>query len=101
VGQLRGEHPPVTELPPVRPDQQVAGRQDQQEPGAHHGTASNASGTNDGVADGGPTTAGGPDGRGHGLTGLAERLATVGGSLTVRRTEDVFTVEATVPVAAA
>ncbi|WDZ83043.1 sensor histidine kinase [Micromonospora cathayae] len=44
---------------------------------------------------------GGPDRRGHGLTGLAERLATVGGSLAVRHTDDVFTVEATVPVAAA
>lgn len=49
---------------------------------------------NDGVCGGGP------DARSHGLTGLAERLATVGGTLAVRRDDDVFTVEATVPGAA-
>ncbi|MFC0505848.1 sensor histidine kinase [Micromonospora costi] len=49
--------------------------------------------TNDGAADRAP------DGRSNGLRGLADRLATTGGRLRVRREENVFTLEATVPVA--
>ncbi|SCF34392.1 two-component system, NarL family, sensor histidine kinase DesK [Micromonospora echinospora] len=48
--------------------------------------------------DGAP--AAGPGDRRHGLDGLAERLAAVGGVLAVRRDGDVFTVEATVPAGA-
>ncbi|MEV0330343.1 histidine kinase [Micromonospora echinospora] len=49
--------------------------------------------------DGAPAT--GPGDRRHGLDGLAERLAAVGGVLAVRRDGDIFTVEATVPAGAA
>ncbi|TWJ29291.1 two-component system sensor histidine kinase DesK [Micromonospora sagamiensis] len=48
--------------------------------------------------DGAPAV--GPDDRSHGLDGLSERLAAVGGVLAVRHDGDVFTVEATVPVPA-
>ncbi|WP_233563467.1 sensor histidine kinase [Micromonospora musae] len=47
---------------------------------------------NDGAAGGGP------DERSTGLRGLTDRLAGVGGRLRVRREENVFTLEATVPV---
>jgi signal transduction histidine kinase len=40
----------------------------------------------------------GPDEHSHGLRGLADRLATVGGELRVRRHDAVFTLEAAVPV---
>ncbi|SIM74828.1 two-component system, NarL family, sensor histidine kinase DesK [Micromonospora cremea] len=49
--------------------------------------------TNDGADDGGA------DEHSHGLRGLADRLAAVGGELRVRREDAVFTLEATVPVA--
>ncbi|MFC4020120.1 sensor histidine kinase [Micromonospora sp. GCM10011542] len=42
----------------------------------------------------------GPDEHSHGLRGLADRLAAVGGELRVRREDAVFTLEATVPVPA-
>jgi two-component system sensor histidine kinase DesK len=51
------------------------------------------------VANDGASAAG-PDDRSHGLAGLTERLAAVGGMLAVRRDGDVFTVEATVPATA-
>ncbi|WBB69001.1 histidine kinase [Micromonospora sp. WMMD812] len=41
-----------------------------------------------------------PDARSSGLRGLADRLGAAGGRLHVRRDEDVFTLEATVPVPA-
>ncbi|MEU1363516.1 histidine kinase [Micromonospora zamorensis] len=47
---------------------------------------------NDGADDSGP------DEHSHGLRGLADRLAAVGGELRVRREDRVFTLEATVPV---
>ncbi|WP_208761073.1 ATP-binding protein [Micromonospora orduensis] len=40
----------------------------------------------------------GPDDHSHGLRGLADRLAAVGGELRVRRQDAVFTLEVTVPV---
>ncbi|RLP93005.1 histidine kinase [Micromonospora sp. BL4] len=40
----------------------------------------------------------GPDEHSHGLRGLADRLAAVGGELRVRRQDAVFTLEVTVPV---
>ncbi|MEV6370920.1 histidine kinase [Micromonospora musae] len=43
-------------------------------------------------------TGGGPDERSTGLRGLTDRLAGAGGRLRVRREENVFTLEATVPV---
>ncbi|MBQ0901202.1 histidine kinase [Micromonospora sp. U21] len=49
--------------------------------------------TNDGVDDRGP------DEHSHGLRGLADRLAAVGGELRVRREDAVFILEAIVPVA--
>ncbi|MER7893876.1 histidine kinase [Micromonospora sp. NPDC094482] len=49
--------------------------------------------TNDGAGDHGP------DGHSNGLRGLTDRLGAAGGRLRVRRAEDVFTLEATVPVA--
>ncbi|WP_243709690.1 sensor histidine kinase [Micromonospora sp. 15K316] len=48
--------------------------------------------SNDGVAGRGP------DERSNGLRGLADRLAAAGGRLRVRREENMFTLEATVPV---
>ncbi|MFI7607817.1 sensor histidine kinase [Micromonospora sp. NPDC049366] len=49
--------------------------------------------TNDGADDGGP------DARSSGLRGLADRLGAAGGRLHVRREENLFTLEAIVPVA--
>ncbi|MEW2384271.1 histidine kinase [Micromonospora sp. NPDC047707] len=51
--------------------------------------------TNDGV-----TGRAAPDRHSHGLLGLADRLAGVGGQLRTRSVDGVFTVEATVPTAA-
>ncbi|WP_245724558.1 sensor histidine kinase [Micromonospora citrea] len=51
------------------------------------------------VTNDGARVASAPDRHSHGLRGLAERLAAVGGELRTHREDGIFTVEATVPTA--